>query len=212
MDSTTIRNRRLLTLATAALLAVGAGACSSSKSTSASGPAAESSQAGPVSMEFWGWAPYEKIVDEWNAAHPNTKVTFKKVPSGGKGGYTQITDAITAGKGPCLAQIEYQNIPSMLVKNSVMDITQYASDGILVNTVAPGSIDTPRQASNRQRQADVTGASLEEISQARVRDIPLRRLGKPQEVANVIAFLASECSSYITGSCITIDGGVVRGI
>jgi len=45
-----------------------------------------------------------------------------------------------------------------------------------------------------------------------VRDIPLRRLGKPQEVANVIAFLASECSSFITGSCITIDGGVVRGI
>ena len=43
---------------------------------------------------------------------------------------------------------------------------QYASDGILVNTVAPGSIETPRQASNRQRQADVTGASLEEIRQA----------------------------------------------
>ena len=89
---------------------------------------------------------------------------------------------------------------------------QYASDGILVNTVAPGSIDTPRQASNRQRQAEVTGTSLEEIRQARVRDIPLRRLGKPQEVANVIAFLASECSSYMTGSCITVDGGVVRGI
>lgn len=128
MDSTTIRNRRLLTLATAALLAVGAGACSSSKSTSTPGAAAEPAQAGPVSMEFWGWAPvYGNIVDQWNAAHPNVKVTFKKIPSGGKGGYTQITDAITAGKGPCLAQIEYGTIPSMLVKNAVMDITQYAT-------------------------------------------------------------------------------------
>ncbi|MEH0509437.1 extracellular solute-binding protein [Streptomyces sp. B21-106] len=78
-------------------------------------------------MEFWGWAPYEKIVDQWNASHPDGKVTFKKVPSGGKGGYAQISNAITAGKGPCLAQIEYQTIPSMLVKNTVMDITKYAS-------------------------------------------------------------------------------------
>jgi multiple sugar transport system substrate-binding protein len=126
MDSTTIRTRKLLTCATAALLVAGLGACSSTKSTS-DGSAAEPSQAGPVNMEFWGWAPYEKIVDQWNAAHPNTKVTFKKIPSGGKGGYTQITNAITAGKGPCLAQIEYQTIPSMLVKNTVMDITKYAS-------------------------------------------------------------------------------------
>ncbi|MEU2773724.1 extracellular solute-binding protein [Streptomyces sp. NPDC007162] len=127
MDSTTIRTRRLLTLTTAALLVAGLGACSSTKSTSGNGPAAEGSHSGPVSMEFWGWAPYEKIVDQWNAAHPDSKVVFKKIPSGGKGGYAQISNAITAGKGPCLAQIEYQTIPSMLVKNTVMDITQYAS-------------------------------------------------------------------------------------
>ncbi|MFF3967119.1 ABC transporter substrate-binding protein [Streptomyces griseorubiginosus] len=126
MDSTTIRTRRLLALATVTALAFGVGACSSDKKDSAEG----SGQAGPVNMEFWGWAGYEKIVDQWNASHPDTKVTFKKIPSGPKGGYTQISNALTAGKGPCLAQIEYQNIPSMLVKNSVMDITQYASDGM----------------------------------------------------------------------------------
>ncbi|GHK04142.1 ABC transporter substrate-binding protein [Streptomyces sp. NPDC003753] len=127
MDSTTIRTRRLLTITTAALLVAGLGACSSTKSTSDN---ADKSQAGPVKMEFWGWAGYEKIVDQWNASHPNIKITFKKIPSGPKGGYTQISNALTAGKGPCLAQIEYQTIPSMLVKNSVMDITQYASDGM----------------------------------------------------------------------------------
>jgi multiple sugar transport system substrate-binding protein len=127
MNSTTIRTRRLLTITTAALLVAGLGACSSTKSTSDN---AEKSQTGPVKMEFWGWAGYEKIVDQWNASHPNTKVTFKKIPSGPKGGYTQISNAITAGKGPCLAQIEYQTIPSMLVKNTVMDITKYASDGM----------------------------------------------------------------------------------
>jgi multiple sugar transport system substrate-binding protein len=123
MDSTTIRTRRLLALATASVIAFGAGACSSDKNTSAT----ESGETGPVKMEFWGWAGYEKIVDQWNAAHPDSKVTFKKIPSGAKGGYAQISNAITAGKGPCLAQIEYQAIPSMLVKNTVMDITKYAS-------------------------------------------------------------------------------------
>ncbi|MDH6455577.1 MULTISPECIES: ABC transporter substrate-binding protein [unclassified Streptomyces] len=126
MDSTTIRTRRLLALATATVIAFGAGACSSDKNDSAGA----SGGGGPVSMEFWGWAGYEKIVDQWNASHPNTKITFKKIPSGPKGGYTQISNALTAGKGPCLAQIEYQNLPSMLVKNSVMDITQYASGGM----------------------------------------------------------------------------------
>ncbi|OPG07048.1 hypothetical protein B1R27_15050 [Streptomyces sp. GKU 895] len=139
MDSTTIRTRRLLALATATAIAFGVGACSSDKKDSTEG----SGQAGPVNMEFWGWAGYEKIVDQWNTAHPNTKVTFKKIPSGPKGGYTQISNALTAGKGPCLAQIEYQNIPSMLVKNSVMDITQYANadmDKYIPSAVSASSV------------------------------------------------------------------------
>ncbi|MBB4980938.1 ABC transporter substrate-binding protein [Streptomyces nymphaeiformis] len=88
----------------------------------------DSSPKGPVSMEFWGWAPgYDKITAQWNAAHPDIKVTFKQIPSGAKGGYDQMTNAITAGKAPCLAQVAYSDIPSMLVKNALMDITPYAS-------------------------------------------------------------------------------------
>ena len=89
---------------------------------------------------------------------------------------------------------------------------EYAADGILVTTVAPGSIETPRQVRNRQREADIKATSLDELLKARVRDIPLQRLGRPEEVANVVAFLASECSSYMTGACVTVDGGVMRGI
>ena len=89
---------------------------------------------------------------------------------------------------------------------------EYAADGILVTTVAPGSIETPRQVRNRQREADIKAASLDELLKSRIRDIPLQRLGRPEEVANVVAFLASECSSYMTGACVTVDGGVMRGI
>lgn len=89
---------------------------------------------------------------------------------------------------------------------------EYAAEGILVTTVAPGSIETPRQVRNRQREADIRGTSLDELLSARVRDIPMQRLGRPEEVANVVAFLASECSSYMTGACVTVDGGVMRSI
>jgi 3-oxoacyl-[acyl-carrier protein] reductase len=75
-----------------------------------------------------------------------------------------------------------------------------AEDGILVTTVAPGSIETPRQLRNRQREADITGKSLDELRNARVRDIPLHRLGRAEEAASVVVFLASEHSSYMTGS------------
>jgi NAD(P)-dependent dehydrogenase (short-subunit alcohol dehydrogenase family) len=88
----------------------------------------------------------------------------------------------------------------------------YADAGILVTAVAPGSIETPRQIRNRQREAEITGRSLEEIRQARAQEIPLHRLGRAEEVANVVVFLASERSGYMTGTCVTVDGGVVRGI
>ncbi|MFE5589125.1 ABC transporter substrate-binding protein [Streptomyces sp. NPDC056549] len=95
---------------------------------SSSDAAGDAAQAKSVSMEFWGWAPgYDKITAQWNAAHPDIKVTFKQIPSGAKGGYDQMTNALTAGKAPCLAQVTYNDIPSMLVKNALMDITSYAS-------------------------------------------------------------------------------------
>ena len=89
---------------------------------------------------------------------------------------------------------------------------QYAADGILVTTVAPGSIETPRQVHNRRREAEIRKVSLYELLKLRVRDIPLRRLGRPEEIAAVVVFLASEQSSYMTGTCVTVDGGGTRGI
>ena len=80
------------------------------------------------------------------------------------------------------------------------------------DNVAPGSIETPRQVRNRQREAEIRGTSLDELLKSRVKDIPLQRLGRPEEVAGVVVFLASEQSSYMTGTCVTVDGGVTRGI
>ena len=141
------------------------------------------------------------------------RVTREIVPHMQKAGWGRIINvAGTAGWEPSNTGMAV-GLNNAAVMNWTKSMSlQYASDGILVNTVAPGSIDTPRQVGNRQRESEVTGKSVEELRKARVKDIPLGRLGRPEEVANLIVFLASECSSYMTGTCVTIDGGVVRGI
>jgi len=74
-----------------------------------------------------------------------------------------------------------------------------ADDGIRVNAVAPGTI-----ATELARQAVLTNEASRQKILSRT---PLKRLGDPSEVAQVVAFLASDASSYITGEVITVDGG-----
>ncbi|VFR24704.1 3-oxoacyl-[acyl-carrier protein] reductase [plant metagenome] len=84
---------------------------------------------------------------------------------------------------------------------------QYAADGIRVNTVIPGLIDTPRVQANvakmYAREGDLAAAKA-----ARDKQVPLGRMGTPWEVANAVAFLASDEASYITGTELVVDGGL----
>jgi 3-oxoacyl-[acyl-carrier protein] reductase len=82
---------------------------------------------------------------------------------------------------------------------------ELAREGILLNSVAPGRIATDRIAS-------MTGASLAELRTAPQPDIPVGRLGTPEEFADVVAFLCSERASYVTGVNLPVDGGSTRGI
>ena len=75
---------------------------------------------------------------------------------------------------------------------------EVASRGILVNAVAPGFIET-----------GMTDVLKEEIKEEIAKSIPLKRMGKTEDVANVVKFLVSEESSYITGQVINVDGGML---
>jgi 3-oxoacyl-[acyl-carrier protein] reductase len=82
-------------------------------------------------------------------------------------------------------------------------------EGILVNAVAPGYILTERIAEWNRAHAEREGVTPEEVARRTTEGIPLRRYGKPEEVAEVIAFLLSERNGYITGQQILVDGGLV---
>lgn len=81
----------------------------------------------------------------------------------------------------------------------------YAAQGIRVNTVAPGSILFPGGGWERRQKADPAG-----IAAFVARDIPSGRFGTPEEVADVVAFVASPRARWITGTTITVDGGQSR--
>lgn len=110
-----------------------------------------------------------------------------------------------------------QPIPELLLSNAVRPgvagmmktlAGQLGKDGITVNTVCPGKIMTDRFLGGQK----ISGLSREQYLARAVEDVPVGRIGTPEEFANVIVFLASERASYVTGVSVQVDGGLVRGL
>ncbi len=114
-----------------------------------------------------------------------------------------------------------QPVDGLLLSNSIRSAVtglartlanEYAAHGITVNNVCPGYTKTDRLGELADAISARTGAKPEEVFAGWERQIPAGRLGKPEEFAAVVAFLASERASYVNGTSIAIDGGIVRSL
>jgi 3-oxoacyl-[acyl-carrier protein] reductase len=90
--------------------------------------------------------------------------------------------------------------------------TELAPEGICCNVVAPGFILTPRVESLADGRAAREGRTRDEVLTEMAARIPAGRIGDPEEFASVVAFLASERASYVTGTTIQVDGGYVQSL
>ena len=89
---------------------------------------------------------------------------------------------------------------------------ELAAFNITVNNVLPGLVMTDRMTSLFHRMANQTGQNADDLIKGATRKIPMLRLGRPEEMGDLIAFLASERASYITGQNMSLDGGALATV
>jgi 3-oxoacyl-[acyl-carrier protein] reductase len=120
-----------------------------------------------------------------------------------------------------LAATVYQPIPNLVLSGVTrLGVVAFAKsladevgrDGILINNVCPGSIMSERMVANVTSRARELGITPEAALAQRAEETAVGRIGKPRELANLVAFLASGKASYITGTTILVDGGLVRSV
>ena len=100
-----------------------------------------------------------------------------------------------------------QSLPYAVSKAGIIHLTtvaasQYTSQGIRINCIAPGFVDTPQARGSTQSTEAIESAAQHH---------PMGRIGRPEEIANTILFLASDESSYMSGSTVIVDGGSWTG-
>jgi len=120
-----------------------------------------------------------------------------------------------------LASTVYQPIPNLALSGVTrLGVVAFAKsladevgrDGILVNNVCPGSLLSERMMSNVTSRAKELEIPVEEALAQRAAETAVGRVGDPKEMAYLVAFLASSRSSYITGTTMLVDGGLVRSV
>ena len=142
-------------------------------------------------------ADWDAVLDaNLKGAFHTTRAVIKGMMKRRAGRIVNITSIVglTGNKG----QANYAASKAGLIGFSKSVAKEYASRGVLVNCIAPGFIET-----------DMTAALPDEARATLLQDIALARLGRPEDVAGAVLFLASDLAAYVTGQVLVVDGGMV---
>lgn len=140
-------------------------------------------------------------------------MTAAVVPGMRESGWGRVITVASSGVEQPIPNLGLSNaLRASLVGWSKSMATDLAPDGITVNMLLPGRIHTNRVDQIDSGAASRSGKSVDEVRAASRATIPIGRYGRVEEFAAVAAFLASEQASYVTGSLVRCDGGLIRSI
>ncbi len=156
--------------------------------------------------------------DAWLAAHQLTLMSAVRLiravlPAMRSQGWGRIVNITSVSVKQPIDDLLFSNVYRPGVVGMAKTLSnQLATEGITINNVAPGYTRTERVGELFEARAADHGTSAEQELAAISADFPMKRMGNPEELGALVAFLASERASYITGTTIQVDGGYVRGI
>ena len=156
----------------------------------------------------------DQLIDAFNKNLKNvftlTKLILPIMKANNWGRIVNITS--TSAKQPIDSLVLSNIMRSAVTAFSKSISNEYAKWNIMVNNVLPGRILTDRIIEISNQKSKESGIDKRDILEALGQDLPIRRIGKPEEFGPMVAFLCSEKASYITGNSINIDGGLVKSL
>jgi 3-oxoacyl-[acyl-carrier protein] reductase len=161
----------------------------------------------PTATDAEGWSRAFQLL----AGTPIDLAT-RLLPGMRERGWGRIVAILSSGVRQPIPELVYSNAGrSALAAWLKTTARTVGADGITVNGVMPGRIATPRIHELDSGRAEREGTTEEAVRAAHVTTIPAGRYGEPSELGALVAFLASERASYVTGQLIAVDGGLIAG-
>ncbi|MGH2401963.1 MAG: SDR family oxidoreductase [Candidatus Limnocylindria bacterium] len=141
------------------------------------------------------------------------ELTTRLLPGMRERGWGRVVSILSSGVRQPIGDLVYSNAGrSVLAAWLKTTARTIAGEGVTLNGVLPGRIATPRIHELDSGRAEREGRSEDEVRAGHIATIPAGRYGRPEELGALVAFLASERASYITGQLVAVDGGLIAGL
>jgi len=160
----------------------------------------------------------ETTLEDWDNAYKNllrwkVNITQQLVPKMMQHQYGRIVYIESSSVKQPLENLVLSNSIRLAVVGFVKTLSQeIAKSGITLNVMGPGSHDTPAIERIYNKKAEQSGIAAADARQQGIQQIPVGRLGRPEDFASLATWLLSPASGYITGQTITVDGGMVKAV
>ena len=159
-----------------------------------------------------------RTLDEWRTSFEEMSLsvialTDAFLPAMRAAGWGRIVTIVSSGAVQPVPVLGISNsLRAALIGWSKTLAGEVAAEGVTVNVLVPGRIATERVYLTDQAAAERQGLDPAEVTRRSEATIPMGRYGKPEEVADMVAFLVSARAAYVTGSMLRVDGGIVRHV